>query len=79
MLGPPCNSPPPCSLICSQHDMTIGVQSAVCELDLEHVIIWLNVLFWVFFGVVDLKILAGERKELRGMYSVMQYARKNVF
>ena len=36
--------------------MTIGVQTTVCELDLEHVIIWINVLFQVLFGVVDLKI-----------------------
>ena len=49
------------SLVCSQHDTTTGVQTAVCELDLECVIIWFDVLFQLFFGVVDLKILAYER------------------
>ena len=52
---------------------------AVSKPDLRCIIIQVNVVHRILFGVVDLKILAGERKELRGMYSVMQYARKNVF
>uniref|UniRef100_M8C1T4 Uncharacterized protein n=1 Tax=Aegilops tauschii TaxID=37682 RepID=M8C1T4_AEGTA len=49
------------SLVCSQHDTTIGAQIDVCESDLECVTIWFDVLFQLFFGVVDLKILVHER------------------
>ena len=51
------------SLVGSQHDAAIGLQITVCKPDLEHIIIWVNVIFQFALGVVDPKILM-RKKEL---------------